>query len=143
MLGTPLLCLMIALSPFRGPVHSASTAFAVRINGKPSQVVHLRAVGVPAGYVASFCTARVCAPFQVQLALPKSGRESIELQLIQNVPGAAPPKTVTVAAAGARSASIAFPVHAGKTRSEASSASVKAARGAVARGAPRPQRAGR
>jgi hypothetical protein len=69
--------------------------------------VHLRAVGVPAGYIASFCTRRVCAPFAVTFALPTSGRDAVELQLIENTPGAPPPHTVTVAAGSAR-ASIAF-----------------------------------
>jgi hypothetical protein len=68
----------------------------------------LRAVDVPTGYLASFCTRRVCAPFRVTFVLPRSGRESIELQLIENDPGARRPMLVRVAADGARSASIVF-----------------------------------
>jgi hypothetical protein len=87
---------------------SGTAKFAVQVNGKGGQTVRLRTVGVPAGYVASFCTNRVCAPYHVSFVLPRSGRESIELQLIENVPGARKPRTVTVAADGAHAVSIAF-----------------------------------
>ena len=107
------IALVLALTPYAGPqarasAASASVKFSVIIRGKAGQVVRLRAVGIPAGYIASFCTKRVCAPFRVALALPASGRESIELALIENVPGARKPRSVTVAAAGARPSSIAF-----------------------------------
>jgi hypothetical protein len=108
-IGLPLVGLLIAVAPFGGPAHSGSTAFSVAISGKPGEMVHLRAVGLPSGYIASFCTRRVCAPFRVAFALPSSGRESIELQVIENVRGSLPPKRVTVSAAGARTVSIAYP----------------------------------
>jgi hypothetical protein len=109
MFAFPLLGLVLALAPFGGPVRTDSVAFSVGVSGKPGQFVRLRAVGIANGYIASFCTPHVCAPFRVAFALPRSGRESIELQVIRNVPGAAPPRTVTVAAAGARTVSIAYP----------------------------------
>jgi hypothetical protein len=99
-------------------LHAGSTTFTVRLSGKPEQTVHLRAVGIPSGYIASFCTRHLCAPFRVAFALPKSGRDSIELQVIENVDGSVPPRTVSVAAAGARTVSIAYP-HRAKARSGA------------------------
>jgi hypothetical protein len=113
----PLIGLILTLAPIgaAGLPHPGNTAFRVTVSGTPGQVARLRAVGVPSGYIASFCTPRVCAPFQVALALPNSGRESIELQLIENVRGAAAPRRVTVAAVGARTVSIAFP-HRAKQR---------------------------
>jgi hypothetical protein len=107
--GLPLIALLIAIVPFGAPARRDTAAFSVGINGKGGQLVRLRAVGLPNGYIASFCTPRVCAPFQVAFALPKSGRESIELHVIENVPGSTPPTTITVAAAGARAVSIAYP----------------------------------
>jgi hypothetical protein len=107
--GLPLIGLIIALAPFGGPVHPGSAAFSVAISGQAGQIVRLRTVGIPSGFIASFCTPRVCAPFRVAFALPQSGRESIELQVIENVPGARPPKSVTVTAARARAVSIAYP----------------------------------
>jgi hypothetical protein len=112
MFGIALLGLIVTLAPFSGPAQFGDTAgsarFSVAVSGKAGQAVRLRAVGVPSGYIAAFCTRRVCARFAVSFALPQSGRETIELQLIQNVPGARKPATVTVTAAGARPASIAF-----------------------------------
>lgn len=112
MLGLAGIALVLALGPFAGaePAGTRPDApkFSVTVSGKSGQTVRLRAVGVPSGYIASFCTNRVCAPFRVVFALPRSGRESIELQLIENVPGARKPRMVTVAADGARAASIAF-----------------------------------
>jgi hypothetical protein len=112
MFSLPLISLILTLAPFAGPALRGSipdtAKFSVGIRGHAGQTVRLRAVGVPQGYIASFCTNRVCAAFRVSLALPASGRESIELQLIENVPGSPKPTTVTVAAEGARAASIAY-----------------------------------
>ncbi len=112
MFGIALIALSLALAPFAGPLQKGSVPgaarFGVEVSGRAGQAVLLRAVGIPPGYLASFCTPRVCALFRVALILPKSGRESIELQLIENVPGARKPKVVTVTANGARPASIAF-----------------------------------
>lgn len=103
--------LRLGLAPFSGPAQPGSVAhttkFSVMIHGAPGEHVRLRAVGVPQGYLASFCTHRVCAPFAVTLALPAASRDTIELQLIENIPGTRPPHTVTVTAGAAR-ASIAF-----------------------------------
>ncbi len=108
-MSLPLVGLLIALAPLAGPQRSESVTFSVDISGTAGEGVRLRAVGVPNGYIASFCTRRVCAPFRVAFALPNSGRESIELQLIENVPGTPRPKMVSVAADGARAVSIAYP----------------------------------
>jgi len=108
----PFFALLIGIAPFSGPPLpgsiSGTAKFTVRIAGRAGQAVHVRAVGVPAGYLASFCTNRVCAPFQVTFALPRSGVEAIELQFVARAPGARPPRRVTVAADGARPASIPF-----------------------------------
>jgi len=110
--GVELLALVLALAPFTGPAPNGSlpgtAKFSVKVSGTPGQTVRLRAVGVPRGYIASFCTSRVCAAFHVSFELPKSGRESIELQLIENVAAVPKPKVVTVAADGAHASSIAF-----------------------------------
>ncbi len=112
MLITALQTLVLILSPYSGPAlpgsSPATAKFLVTISGTSGQTVRLRAVGVPKSYIASFCTNRVCAPSHVSFALPQSGRERIELQLIENQSGAQRPKTVTVAGNGGARASIAF-----------------------------------
>jgi hypothetical protein len=95
----------LAVPPLTGGSFDEAT-FAVTVRGRPGQPVHLRAVHIPRGYLASFCTARICAPVRVSFDLPRSGRESIELRLIQEALGAPRPGAVTVAADGARSATL-------------------------------------
>jgi hypothetical protein len=110
MFGVTLAALIIMIGPFTGALPEGSISvtarFSVTVSGRPGQAVHLRALGVPSGFIASFCTPKVCAPFQVSFALPSSGRESIELQLIENAPGARRPAVVRVAADGAPPVSI-------------------------------------
>ncbi len=112
MLSTAVIGLVLTLAPYAGPALNGSdpgtAKFLVGVSGTAGQMVRLRAVGVPTGYIASFCTNLVCAPFRVAFTLPKSGREHVELQLIENTAGAHKPKTVTVAANGGIYASIAF-----------------------------------
>lgn len=104
--------LALGLGPYDGPPLPGSipntVKFAVRVSGRAGTTVALRAVGVPKGYIASFCTRLVCSRDRVSLVLGASGRERIELQFIENDPGSRPPTVVTVAAPGARSATIAF-----------------------------------
>jgi peroxiredoxin/tetratricopeptide (TPR) repeat protein len=44
--------------------------------------VALATSGVPKGWVASFCSDRVCAPFRVNVAIPASGVKVVEFQLV-------------------------------------------------------------
>ena len=112
MLSAAVIGLVLTLAPYAGPALHGSVPgtakFLVSVSGAAGQMVRLRVVGVPAGYIASFCTNLVCAPFRVAFTLPKSGRAHVELQLIENAAGARKPKTVTVAADGGIDASIAF-----------------------------------
>ena len=113
MIAAASLALAIALEPYRGAPLPGAVAgtpkFGVRIEGRPGSRVVLRSMGLPAGWLASFCTKRVCAPFKVFVDLPASGRETIELQLVQNDPKVPEPGVVSVIAApGSRKASIEF-----------------------------------
>ncbi len=112
MLTGALLGVMLFIGPFTGPALSgsdpATAKFSVHVRGRPAQQVRVRAVDVPIGYIASFCTARVCAPFAVTVTLPRSGGLVLELQIIENRAGTAKPSRVTVAADGAKPASVKF-----------------------------------
>ncbi len=111
MIAAMLALLILSLTPYAGP--SLPTAvpdtasFEVHVGGSAGATLTLRAVGVPKGYIASFCTNRICSPGRVSVTLPPSGRRAIELQYIRNDPAAREPRWVTVTAAG-RSASLAF-----------------------------------
>jgi len=115
----PLLSLALVLTAVHGPPHGEDAAFHVGVSGRAGQEVRLRADGIPPGYIASFCTPRVCAPFRVTLALPASGRATIELHVIQTIPRSAPPRIVTVTAAGARPVSLMYPQPNGARRGAA------------------------
>lgn len=112
MLSAAFIGIILGLWPYAGPALNGSipgtAKFSVRISGAAGETVRLRAVDVPKGYIASFCTKLVCAPFRVAIALPKSGRETIELQLIENEAGAPQPRIVIVAANHGARATIAF-----------------------------------
>ncbi len=107
-----LLGLIVTLAPYHGPALIGSVPgtakFSVAVRGSSGEAVHLAAVDVPKGYVASFCTDRVCAPFHVTLSLPASGVQEIELQYIQNDAVSSNPQIVRVAADGGARASIRF-----------------------------------
>jgi len=121
MLTAALLAVVISIGRFDGPALPGSdpttAKFAVHVHGSAAQRVRVRALDVPAGYVASFCTAHLCAPFAVTVTLPPSGEISLELQLIENRAGATKPDHVTVAADGAKPASIRFSLAARSPRS--------------------------
>ena len=106
------LALVLQLEPYAGPPLSGSVPgtakFGVRLRGAPGATVRLRATNVPAGYLATFCTNRVCAPRRVTLVLPHSGRQTIELQYVGTRPAAPPPRLAEVAADGARAATLPF-----------------------------------
>ncbi len=102
----------LALGPYDGPPLPGSipetVKFAVRVRGASGATVRLHAIGVPRGYIASFCTPRVCSRDRVDLVLGTNGRERIELQFIKNEPTAHAPARVTVGAAGSSPVSVAF-----------------------------------
>ncbi len=58
------------------------TSFAVRVGAPAGSVVRLRAVDVPRGWIASFCTPHVCSPFHVTLPV-RSGTAAIQLSYVR------------------------------------------------------------
>ncbi|MFY9781122.1 MAG: redoxin domain-containing protein [Candidatus Baltobacteraceae bacterium] len=56
------------------------------VAGTAGNKVALHAAGVPKGWIASFCSDRLCAPFKTSVAIPPSGVKVIEFQLVP--PGA-------------------------------------------------------
>lgn len=108
--------LVLSIGRYDGPPLPGSlphtVKFAVRATGTPGATIRLRAIGIPKGYIASFCTKFVCSRDRVSLVLPASGSERIELQVIANESGARKPNVVSVAADGART--VHFPYASGR-----------------------------
>ncbi|HEV2738200.1 MAG TPA: hypothetical protein VGU66_06425 [Candidatus Elarobacter sp.] len=92
----------LALAPYHGrdlPGSIRGTAkFALRVAGPPGARIGVRASALPPGWLVSFCTPRVCAPLRVNVDLPRSGSQTIELQAINTIPGAKPPQSIAVVA---------------------------------------------
>jgi len=80
----------LSFAPWTGPQlpgSSPDTAkYRLVVTGKPGQSIHLHALGLPKGWIASFCTDRICAPLQVATTLPDSGVKVIEFQVVPPEP---------------------------------------------------------
>jgi hypothetical protein len=84
-----------------GTCHAAADpgvrSYAVRVTAPAGSLVRLTARDVPRGWIASFCTPRVCSPFRVTLPL-RTGTGTIQLSYARTGTGAAPPLTPRVSA---------------------------------------------
>ncbi|GAC1551567.1 MAG: hypothetical protein NVS3B16_26280 [Vulcanimicrobiaceae bacterium] len=87
---------LVSLAPWTGPDLPGSipntTKYRLVVAGIAGRSVALRSADVPKGWVASFCTDRVCAPFKTTVSLPASGVKVIEFQLVPPDAKAAVPK---------------------------------------------------
>jgi hypothetical protein len=98
---------MVSLTPWTGADLPGSTPNTIKyrlvVAGQPGRNVALHTADVPKGWVASFCTDRVCAPFKVSVALPDSGVKVIEFQLVPPGEKGTPPKVRVIGTDGAAS----------------------------------------
>lgn len=80
----------VSLTPWTGPELPGSIKSTLKYRlvatGTPGTVLDLNARGVPKGWIASFCTDRVCAPFHVSFVVPTSSVKIIEFQIIPDGP---------------------------------------------------------
>jgi hypothetical protein len=87
-----LLAVVLSLSPWHGPDLPSAPANAVKyrlsIHGAPGAHVHLRTSGVARGWLAAFCTSKICSPGQTWLDLPKSGSYALQFELIRQLDNA-------------------------------------------------------
>ena len=78
----------ISLAPWTGADLPGSLASTIKyrlvVSGKADSNVQLRATKIAKGWIASFCSDRLCSPMQLSLRLPQSGVKIVEFQLIQN-----------------------------------------------------------
>jgi thiol-disulfide isomerase/thioredoxin len=85
-LSKPAATTTVSLAPWTGadlPGSAESTLkYRLVVADMAGKNVALHASGVPKGWIASFCTDRVCSPFKVSVAIPQSGVKIIEFQLI-------------------------------------------------------------
>jgi peroxiredoxin/tetratricopeptide (TPR) repeat protein len=99
----------VSLAPWTGADLPGSIPNTLKyrlvVAGAAGKSIALHAADVPKGWIASFCTDRVCAPFKTNIALPQSGVKVIEFQLVP--PGARtdPGKVRVIASDGEHTAS--------------------------------------
>ena len=98
----------VSLAPWTGADLPGSIPNTIKyrlvVAGRAGRTVALTTSGVPKGWVASFCSDKVCAPFRTSVELPDSGVKIVEFQLVppQGSPGA-PKVRVTGSDGGHRS----------------------------------------
>ena len=85
----------VLLTPWHGaslptaPTGAYQTSYALTVRGAPSERVNLRANGAAKGWIAAFCTTRLCAPFRTTITLDNGGKARLEFSLIRTDPKAA------------------------------------------------------
>ena len=99
----------LLLAPWKGPslptVSAAAAKYRLTVRGTAHQRVPLAASGLPAGWVAAFCTQRFCSPYFYTLQLDERGGAAVELQLIRTDERAVRRAHVLLTSPGARSIS--------------------------------------
>ncbi|GAC1592490.1 MAG: hypothetical protein NVS3B28_21350 [Candidatus Velthaea sp.] len=99
----------ISIAPWTGPDLPGSlpstTKYRLVVAGAAGHSVDLRAIQVPNGWIASFCSDRACAPFKRTIVLPISGVKIVEFQLVPPNAGARVPKVRVAAKDGAHESS--------------------------------------
>jgi len=94
----------VLLAPWKGPSLPTTpsgnneTSWAMTVHGAPRARVQLSADGVAPGWVASFCTPRLCAPFHTIATLDGKGVARYEFSLIRTDPKASAHARATVRA---------------------------------------------
>ncbi len=101
----------LSVEPWTGSDYQVTTAEAARyrleVSGRPGSVVRLSAFGVAQGWLAAFCTPRLCSPQRIVLELPHSGDATVQFELIRESRGA--PKTSGATITDDAGASVAVP----------------------------------
>jgi hypothetical protein len=78
------------------PAGPDTRAYALRVTAPAGTAVGLTALDVPPGWIASFCTPRVCSPHRVTLPAG-SGRVAIQLSYVRERSDAPPLRHLHVA----------------------------------------------
>ncbi len=101
----------LTIEPWTGGDFQTTTAAAARyrlkISGRANVVVHLRAAGVAEGWLAAFCTPKVCSPLRVDATIAHSGETIIQFELIRESANA--PKRSGATIIGDHGASVKVP----------------------------------
>lgn len=107
-----LAALALFLAPWTGPplpaVSGATAKYRLTVRGEARQSIDLRADGAPPGWIASFCTSSLCAPFRYRARLDARGRATLEFALIKTDPHAARRVRILISSPGAKPVAVTF-----------------------------------
>jgi peroxiredoxin/tetratricopeptide (TPR) repeat protein len=94
----------VSLAPWTGAELPGSIPNTIKyrlvVEGAAGKTLALHTADVPKGWVASFCSDKVCSPFKLSLVLPQSGVKVIEFQLVPPSAGAKAGKVSVIATDG-------------------------------------------
>ena len=72
----------LTMAPWTGPELPGSLAgtykYRVALSGTPGSGVALQATGLPAGWIGSFCSDKLCSPFKLHTSIPPSGVKIVD-----------------------------------------------------------------
>lgn len=81
----------LTVTPWTGTNLATATSVAVkyrlRVTGAANASLVLRADRLAKGWLAAFCTPKVCSPMRVDVTLPASGAAIYQFELIREEPG--------------------------------------------------------
>jgi hypothetical protein len=77
----------LSIQPWTGNDLQTTSADAAKyrleVSGRPDSTIRLEARNVADGWIAAFCTPRVCSPQRVDVDLPRSGQAVFQFELIR------------------------------------------------------------
>jgi hypothetical protein len=101
----------LAVQPWTGAdlqtTSAAAAKYRLEVSGRPNATIRLKASGVAPGWLAAFCTPRLCSPQHIDAALPRSGQVVLQFELIRESTAAPNQSGATIS--GGDGASVAVP----------------------------------
>lgn len=101
----------LSIQPWTGTDLQTTTANAAKyrldVTGRPNTTVRLRASDVADGWLAAFCTPKLCSPERIDAELPRSGEVVLQFELIRESDSA--PKHSGATITGGDGASVTVP----------------------------------
>jgi hypothetical protein len=85
---------------------SAAAKYRLEVTGKPQSVIRLQASGVASGWLAAFCTSKICSPERVDVTIPASGQAVVQFELIREADSAPKQSTATISENGGARVSV-------------------------------------
>jgi hypothetical protein len=101
----------LSIQPWTGTDLQTTTSDAAKyrleVTGPPNATIRLQAIDVAAGWLAAFCTPKLCSPQRIDTQLPRSGQTVLQFELIRESDNA--PKRSGATITGADGASVTVP----------------------------------